>query len=126
MTRKPGTGKMPDEAVTDREDFVDLRLYVTDKTPRCLTAYENIRRICEEHVPGSYRITVIDLLRSPEIALADDITAIPTLIRLSRTPGRGKIIGMLTDTEKVLDELDLNKRTVYQHQGTIRKKVPAQ
>ena len=125
MTRKPGAGKMPDEAGADREDFVDLQLYVTDKTPRCLTAYENIRRICEEYVTGTYRITVIDLHRNPVQAWTDDITAIPTLIRLPRTPGRRKIIGMLTDTEKVLDGLDLKKRIVYQHQGTIRKKMPA-
>ena len=125
MTRKPVAGKMPGEAGTDREDFVDLRLYITDKTPRCLTAYENIHRICEERIPIAYRIKVIDLLMSPEIAQTDDITAIPTLVRLPRTPGRRKIIGILTDTEKVLDELGLNKRTVYQHQGTIRKKVPA-
>ena len=116
---------MPDEAGTNREDFVDLRLYITGKTPRCLTVYENIRRICEEYVPGTYRITVIDLRRNPGQARTDDITAIPTLIRLPG-PGRRKIIGMLNDTEKVLDELDLNKRTVYQYQGTIRKNVPAQ
>ena len=125
MTLKPGAGKTPDKAETGGEDFVDLRLYVTDKTPRCLTAYENIRRICEEYVNGTYRITVIDLQRNPGQARTGDITAIPTLIRLPRTPGSRKIIGMLTDTEKVLDELDLKKRTVYNHQGTFRKNVPA-
>ena len=110
---------------TEDEDFVDLRLYVTDKTPPCLTAYENIRNICEEHERGTYRITVIDLLKNPRQARTDDITAIPTLVRLPRTSGRRKIIGMLTDTDKVLEELDLQKRTVYQHEGTIRKTVRA-
>ena len=72
-----------------------------DKTPRCLTAYENIRKICEEYVTGGkYRITVIDLLKTRSMARTDEITAIPTLIRLPRTEGRRKIIGMLTDTEK--------------------------
>ena len=102
MTRKSGTGKAPDTAGTEGEDFVDLHLYVTDKTPRCLTAYENIRTICEEYVTGAYRITVIDLLKSPAIARSEDITAIPTLVRVPRTPGHRKIIGMLTDTQKSL------------------------
>ena len=126
MKKKAGATKATETAGTDAEDFVDLRLYVTDMTPRCLNAYENIRRICEEYVTGKYRITVIDLHKSPEIARTDDITAIPTLVRLPRTPGRRKIIGMLTDTKKVLDELDLRKNTGYQHQGTIRHRVPAQ
>jgi circadian clock protein KaiB len=118
MTRKPGVGKTPDTA--GREDFVDLRLYVIDQTPRCLTAYENIQNICEEYAKGSYRITVIDLQKSPEMARAEDITAIPTLVRLPRAPGHRKIIGMLTDTKKVIEKLDLEKRTVYNCQGTIR------
>jgi len=88
-------------------DFVDLRLYVADRTPRCLTAYANIKKICEAYSPGKYRITVIDLLKSPDLARSEDITAVPTLIRVPRTPGSRKIIGMLTDTKKVLDELDL-------------------
>ena len=125
MTKKPGATKADKTESTDAEDFVDLRLYVTDRTPRCLTAYENIRNICEQYVTGTYRITVIDLLKSPDLARSEDITAIPTLVRLPRTPGRRKIIGMLTDTEKVLDELDLKKRTDYHHQGTIRHRVPA-
>jgi len=107
MTRKPGAGKMPDEAGTDREDFVDLRLYVVDRTSRSLTAYANIKKICEAYSPGKYRITVIDLLKSPDLARSEDITAVPTLIRVPRTPGGRKIIGMLTDTKKVLEELDL-------------------
>ena len=125
MEKRAGTTTKLEMAGTDNEDFVDLRLYVADKTPRCLTAYENIRKICEEYVAGSYRITVIDLRKSPGTARADDITAIPTLIRLPRTLRGRKIIGMLTDTEKVLDELELRKRTVYQDQGTIRRKLSA-
>jgi len=126
MGKKTGKTQAPDAAGPAEEDFVDLRLYVADTTPRCLNAYENIRTICEEYVTGTYRITVIDLLKNPGQARTDDITAIPTLVRLPRTPGHRKIIGMLTDTEKVLDELDLKKRAVYHHQGTIRHRVPAQ
>lgn len=105
-------------AVRDSE-CVDLRLYVTNETPRCLAAYENIKKICGEHAGGMYRITVIDLLKHPEIARAEDITAIPTLVRVPRMPGRRKIIGMLTDTNKVIEELDLSKKTVYRKQGSI-------
>jgi len=125
MKKRSGAGKTPETAGTDNGDFVDLRLYVADETPRCLTAYENIRKICDEHIAGAYRITVIDLLKSPETARTDDITAIPTLVRLPRIPGRRKIIGMLTDTKKVIEELDLEKRTVYHDQGIIRNIMPA-
>jgi len=124
MEKRAGTTTKLEMAGTDNEDFVDLRLYVADKNPRCLTAYENIRKICEEYVTGSYR-TVIDLQKSPGTARADDITAIPTLVRLPHTLRGRKIIGMLTDTEKVLDELELRKRTVYEDQRTIRQKVSA-
>jgi circadian clock protein KaiB len=88
-------------------DFVDHRLYVADRTPRCLTAYANIKKICEAYSPGKYRITVIDLLKSPDLARSEAITAVPTLIRVPRTAGSRKIIGMLTDTKKVPEELDL-------------------
>jgi circadian clock protein KaiB len=91
----------------EEEDFVDLRLYVADRTPWCLTAYANIKKICEAYSPGKYRITVIHLLKSPDLARSEDITAVPTLIRVPRTPGSRKIIGMLTDTKKVLEEPDL-------------------
>jgi circadian clock protein KaiB len=124
MAKKHGIAKEPDTAETSGEELVDLLLYVADKTPRCLTAYENIKRICEEYATGSYRITVIDLLKNPGIARSEDITAIPTLMRMPRTPGHRKIIGMLTDTQKVIEELDLKKRIVYHHQGAIRHKVP--
>ena len=72
---------------TGREEgnFVDLRLYVADRTPLCLTAYENIKKICEAYSTGKYRITVIDLLKSPDLARSEDITAVPTLIRVPRT-----------------------------------------
>lgn len=121
MERKAECTKAPEIADTDDRDFVDLRLYVTDETPGCRTAYDNIRRICDEYTGGKYRITVIDLLKNPEIARNDEITAIPTLIRIPRKEGRRKIIGMLTDTKKVLAGIDLPKKPVYLGKGTIRK-----
>src|SRR5208337_2205093 len=100
MKTRTGKTKAPQNAGSDNRDFVELRLYVADETPRCLTAYDNIRKICEKYAKGKYRITVIDLLLNPKIARLEDISAIPTLIRIPRTPGRRKIIGTLNDTQK--------------------------
>ena len=80
---------------TGREegDFVDLRLYVAERTPRCLTAYVNIKKICEACSPKKYRITMIDLLKSPDLARSEDITAVPTLILVPRTREAGRSSG---------------------------------
>jgi circadian clock protein KaiB len=107
MKKIPGATQSPGAAGADDADFVDLRLYVTDRTPRCLTVYANIKKICEAYSPDKYRIAVIDLHKSPDLAHSENITAVPTLIRVPRTPGSRRIIGMLTDTKKVLEELDL-------------------
>jgi len=125
MTKKADFKEIPETKKRVKGDFVDLRLYVADETPRCLTAYENIRKICDEYAGGKYRITVVDLLKHPEIARRDEITAIPTLIRMPRTEGRRKIIGALTDTKKVLEGIDLPKKTIYRDQGKIRQINPA-
>jgi circadian clock protein KaiB len=84
--------------------FVDHRLGVADRTPRCLTAYANVKEICEVDTPEKYRITMIDLLKSSDPARSEDITAVPTLIHVPRTPVSQKIIGILTDIKKVLEE----------------------
>ena len=116
MKKKAGIGKDRKSSEPQEKECVDLRLYVANETPRCLTAYENIKKICEKYAGGKYRITVIDLLKNPEIARKDDITAIPTLIRVPRTEGRRKIIGVLSDTARVLAELDLpGKQSYYNH-----------
>jgi len=78
---------------SEEGDFVDLLLYVADRTTRSLTAYANIKKICEAYSPGKYRITVIDLLKSPDIAWSEDITAVPTLIRVPRTWEDGRSSG---------------------------------
>jgi circadian clock protein KaiB len=84
----------------------DLRLYVTGWTPKCLRASENLRRACEEHLPGRYRIEVVDLLENPRLAAEDQILAVPTVVRKLPQPIR-KIVGDLSDTERVLIGLAL-------------------
>ena len=83
-----------------------LRLYVMDETPRSVAALANLRRICESHVQGRYRITVIDLMKHPRLARGDQILATPTVVRRLPTPVR-TIIGNLSDTNRVLVGLDL-------------------
>ncbi len=85
-----------------------LRLYVAGQTPNSLTAFDNLKKICEEHLEGRYRIEVIDLIKSPQLAKDHQIIAVPTLIRNLPTPVK-KIIGNLSNTEKVLVGLDLRK-----------------
>jgi circadian clock protein KaiB len=84
----------------------ELRLYVAGQTPKSLAAFANLRKICEEHLAGQYRIEIIDLLENPKLARGDQILAIPTLVRKLPTPVK-KIIGDLSDTERVLVGLDL-------------------
>ena len=83
-----------------------LRLYVTDSTHKSLTAFANLKKICETHLKGRYRITVIDLLKHPQLAKGDQILAVPTVVRRLPSPVR-TIIGNLTDTARVLVGLDL-------------------
>ena len=88
------------------EDTYLLRLYVAGKTPKCLAAFVNLKKICEEHLAGKYRLEVIDLLENPTLAGGDQILAIPTLVRRLPEPMR-KIIGDLSNTERVLIGLDI-------------------
>jgi circadian clock protein KaiB len=83
-----------------------LKLYVAGQTPRSLAAIANLKRICEEYVAGRYTIEVIDLLERPQLARGDEIFAIPTLVRQIPEPMR-KIIGDLSDTERVLVGLQI-------------------
>ena len=91
------------------ENFWELRLYVAGQTPRCLTAFANLKRLCDEHLAGRYRIEIVDLLESPQLAQGDQILAVPTLVRKLPEPMR-KIIGDLSNTERVLVGLDLRPR----------------
>ena len=83
-----------------------LRLYVAGQTPKSLTAFANLKKICESHLKGRYHIEVIDLVEQPQLSRGDQILAIPTLVRKLPVPVR-KIIGDLSDTERVLVGLDL-------------------
>jgi len=85
-----------------------LRLYVAGQTPKSLTAFANLKRICEEHLRGRYTIEVIDLLVNPQLAEGDQIIAVPTLIRHLPEPMK-RIIGDLSNTEKVLVGLELRQ-----------------
>ena len=84
-----------------------MRLYVAGQSTRSVAAIANLRRICDTHMPGRCTIEVIDLMRNPELAKADQIVAIPTLVRKIPTPVR-RIIGDLSATEKVLLSFELN------------------
>ena len=87
----------------------ELKLYVAGQTAKSLQAFANLKRICEEHLPGEYRIEIVDLLQSPQLAKGDQIFALPTLVRKLPEPVR-KIIGDLSNTERVLVGLDLQAR----------------
>jgi len=83
-----------------------LRLYVAGQTPKSVLAFRNLKQICEEHLQGHYEIEIIDLLQNPQLAQGDQILAIPTLVRRLPEPIK-KIIGDLSNTERVLVGLDL-------------------
>jgi circadian clock protein KaiB len=100
----PGKGK---QAKTDStEESWSLRLYVAGPSPKSIAAFANLKKICEEHLAGKYRIEVVDLLKNPRLAKGDQIVAIPTLVRKLPEPLK-KIIGDLANTERVLVGLDI-------------------
>ena len=107
-TRTPKT-KSDAKPVPPAEKAWELRLYVAGQTPRAMTALTNLKKLCEEHLAGLYRIEVIDLLKNPQLARGDQILAVPTLVRKLPTPIK-KIIGDLSDSERVLVGLDLRPR----------------
>jgi len=84
----------------------ELRLYVAGQTAKSLTAFANLKKICEEHIIGKYHIEVVDLLKNPKLAHGDQILAVPTLVRKLPEPIR-KILGDLSNTQRVLVGLDL-------------------
>lgn len=96
-------------ASNHRRDEWNFRLYVAGQTPRSLAALANLKKLCQEYFPGSSSIEVIDLLENPQLARSDQILAIPTLVRSLPSPIR-KIIGDLSNTERVLVGLDVRRR----------------
>jgi len=115
-TNKQAPSRKPAKDGSAREDnrkarpfknpLWELRLYVAGMTPTSIRAFENLKRLCEEHMHGAYKIQVVDLLERPTLARGDQIIAVPTLVRRLPTPVK-KIIGDLSNTERVLVGLDL-------------------
>jgi circadian clock protein KaiB len=87
----------------------NLRLYVAGQTPHSLSAFKNLKELCEEYLKGKYHIEVVDLMENPALARGDQILAVPTLVRKLPQPIR-KIIGDLSNTERVLVGLDIQPR----------------
>ena len=101
------TNYLEDEPETRNDGEVwSLRLYVAGQTPKSVTAFANLKRICEEHLAGRYTIEVIDLIEQPQLAAGDQIVAIPTLVRKLPEPLR-RIVGDLRNTERTLVGLHL-------------------
>lgn len=100
------SGKRPVKAAVAAPKEWDLKLYVAGQTVRSAAALENLKEICETRLKGRYRIEVVDLLVNPTLARGDQIFAVPTLVRKLPTPIK-KIIGDLSNTERVLVGLDL-------------------
>ncbi|HEX6126561.1 MAG TPA: circadian clock KaiB family protein [Pyrinomonadaceae bacterium] len=87
---------------------VELRLYIAGQTPKSVAALKNLKRICEEYMADTYELKVIDLLQHPQLARGDQIVAVPTVVKNLPVPIR-KLIGDLSDTERVLVGLDLHR-----------------
>ena len=93
------------DQITNDEHWV-LRLYVAGQTPKSLTAFANLKKVCEEHLQGKYQIEVIDLSENPQRARTDNIVVLPTLVRKLPPPLR-RIIGDLSDSERVLVGMEI-------------------
>lgn len=106
MKENTGVEMKKEKSRKKTKDMWLLRLYVAGQTPKAITAFSNLKKICEEQLNGKYSIEVIDLLKNPQLANEYQIVALPTLIRKLPVPVR-KIIGDLSDTERVLIGLDL-------------------
>ena len=105
---KTKTRARPGKPKPRKPEVWKLRLYVAGQTPKSIRAFANLKVLCEEHLKGRYKIEVVDLLEHPEMARGDQIVAVPTLVRKLPQPVR-KIIGDLSDTERVLVGLALQK-----------------
>jgi len=91
------------------EECYNFRLYVAGQTPKSLTAITNLKAVCEKHLPGAYNIEIVDIAQNPERAIEDQIMALPTLVRRLPEPIK-RVIGTLSDVEKVLVGLDIERK----------------
>jgi circadian clock protein KaiB len=107
MNQNKETSKETTETVDS--DFWELRLYVAGQTPNSIRAFSNLQKICDEHLKGKCKIEVVDLVKNPRLAAGDQILAIPTLVRKLPEPIK-KIIGDLSNTERVLVGLDIRSK----------------
>jgi circadian clock protein KaiB len=98
--------KPPKATASPPQEWWELRLYVAGQTPKSVEAFANLKKICEEHLKGHYRIEVVDLLVNPTLARGDQILAVPTLVRQLPPPVK-KVIGDFSSQEKVLVGLNL-------------------
>jgi len=99
----------PTGSPSDGPEAWKLRLYVAGQMPHTTRALENLMRICEKHLAGRYEIEVVDVLQNPHLARGDRVLAVPTLVRKLPEPVR-KIVGDLSDEERVLVDLDLRSQ----------------
>jgi circadian clock protein KaiB len=97
-----------------RPPMWDLRLYVAGRTTKSLAALRNLEQLCKEHLPGKYHIEVVDLVKTPQLAKGDQILALPALVRQLPIPIR-KVVGDLSNTERVLVGLDLRAHPPEEH-----------
>jgi circadian clock protein KaiB len=104
------TAKKPDRKKPSgngaKAECWNLRLYVAGQTPKSLTAFANLKRLCEEHLAGRYTIEVYDLAKQPHLAINDQIVALPTLVRKLPEPIK-RIVGDLSNTERVVIGMEL-------------------
>jgi circadian clock protein KaiB len=108
VSKMQAAKRSPQENAADTAapDRVELRLYIAGQTPKSVAALSNLRRICDEYMSGRYDLKIIDLLQHPQLARGDQIVAVPTVVKNLPTPIR-KLIGDLSNTERVLVGLDL-------------------
>ncbi|MEI6435668.1 MAG: circadian clock protein KaiB [Bacteroidota bacterium] len=109
---KPEAGEPGQKPVKQVDEKWVLRLYVAGQTPKSIAAFKNLKLICEEELDGNYEIEVVDLVQNPKLSRDDQILAVPTLVRKLPVPVR-KIIGDLSNKEKVLVGLDLMPRNYF-------------
>ena len=112
---QPAEQEAPTGANAEAEMW-ELRLYIAGQTPKSVAAFANLQRLCEEHLPGRYKIEVIDLMQQPQLAAGDQIVAIPTLVRKLPEPLR-RIVGDLSNTERTLVGLQLRPATRASERG---------
>jgi circadian clock protein KaiB len=106
--KKSDAGRRDPAAVEDATEVWELRLYVAGQTPKSRAAFDNLKKICEDHLAGRYTIQVIDLVQHPQLAAGDQILALPTVVRKLPQP-LCKVVGDLRDTERALVGLQLRQ-----------------